>query len=367
MHVQDYLRSGKSPEDLKSELGIEYIHHEKYPNLITFQYSQINSPKKDPIVRECRSLVLDSNDNWSVVSRSFDRFFNYGEDLDLNLDFSSTVVQPKIDGSLMTLYSYNGEWQVASKKLPDARGLVSDNDFSFRELFWRVFNNLNYNLPPIDCKYCFSFELQTIFNQLVVQVKEDNLVLICTRNLQANDGIEEDPKEVIRKFGLNWNVIDSKPLTSIDEIIKSVDKFNCLENEGVVLRDEQFKRLKIKNKTYVSLSLIGQKIQDSQSDAAFIEIVRNGECDEIAAVFPKFKDRIYDLKVKYDNLVKLFEIKWDQYKDIEHQKDFAQSVSKLPFKGSPLFALRSRKTESIKDFLKNMSIKTLNSFFSNDY
>lgn len=45
--------------------------------LYLLDYNQIDSPKTDPIVCECRSLIIDSD--YNVVSRSFDRFFNYSE------------------------------------------------------------------------------------------------------------------------------------------------------------------------------------------------------------------------------------------------------------------------------------------------
>jgi tRNA splicing ligase len=57
-----------------------YIDIREYDSgLVVLNYNQINSPKLDPIVRECRGLILDRNSGYSVVARSFDWFWNYGE------------------------------------------------------------------------------------------------------------------------------------------------------------------------------------------------------------------------------------------------------------------------------------------------
>ena len=63
LNVQNYLRSGKTLDDLTDELGIKSTPHENLP-LVILNYSQIDSPKTDAIVRECRGLILDKRD-WS--------------------------------------------------------------------------------------------------------------------------------------------------------------------------------------------------------------------------------------------------------------------------------------------------------------
>lgn len=78
MKIQDWLRNnGGNLELLEQQLGIKTTCHED--GRVIFNYSQIDSPKQNPIVMECRGLVLDMNNNWELVARSFPRFFNYGE------------------------------------------------------------------------------------------------------------------------------------------------------------------------------------------------------------------------------------------------------------------------------------------------
>ena len=73
MKTIEYIKKN-GIESLKSEFGINV---KEYDDLFVLNYDQIESPKTHPIVQECRSLILDKQFN--VVSRSFDRFFNFGE------------------------------------------------------------------------------------------------------------------------------------------------------------------------------------------------------------------------------------------------------------------------------------------------
>ncbi len=78
MKIQDWLRNnGGNLELLEQQLGIKTTRHED--GRCIFNYSQIDSPKNNDIVMECRGLVLDKNNNWELVARAFPRFFNYGE------------------------------------------------------------------------------------------------------------------------------------------------------------------------------------------------------------------------------------------------------------------------------------------------
>ena len=102
LELQKYLQT-KTLEDLESELGIKHNRHNKYPNLVLFKYDQIKSPTYPPIVKECRGIILDENDNWKVVSYPFNRFYNYGQnEAEKDIDWSTAVVQEKADGSSST-------------------------------------------------------------------------------------------------------------------------------------------------------------------------------------------------------------------------------------------------------------------------
>ena len=57
LEVQKYLKSGKNIVDLESEFSIKTTFHPNLP-LVILNYNQIESPKTETIVRECRALNL---------------------------------------------------------------------------------------------------------------------------------------------------------------------------------------------------------------------------------------------------------------------------------------------------------------------
>jgi hypothetical protein len=47
----------------------------EYPDYVVLNYSQIDSPKHNPMVDECRALILDRH-TLQPLARGFDRFYN---------------------------------------------------------------------------------------------------------------------------------------------------------------------------------------------------------------------------------------------------------------------------------------------------
>src|SRR3972149_10320778 len=104
MKLQETLRANRNTEqalaELKEKLGIKTNRHPWYPNLIQFKYDQIASQMSEQIVQESRGIILGETDDWEVVARPFDKFFNHGEGHARPIDWATARVQEKLDGSL---------------------------------------------------------------------------------------------------------------------------------------------------------------------------------------------------------------------------------------------------------------------------
>ena len=85
MEVQKYLKEN-GLQKLKEEFGIEI---REYPEtgICVFNYSMINSIRFNPIVDECRGLILKTG-SWDIVSYPFNRFMNWGEGVQQSKDVS---------------------------------------------------------------------------------------------------------------------------------------------------------------------------------------------------------------------------------------------------------------------------------------
>lgn len=189
MELQNYLID-KGLTKLVKQYNIKVNRHNQIGNLVCLQYSQLDSPMGERIVQQCRGIILDQANNWSIVSYPYDKFFNYREGHAPELDWNTAKVYEKLDGSLMTLYFYQGKWRVQSSGMADAGGDVCDSGYTFNQLFWKVWQELEYHLPN-ETEYCFMFELMTPYNRVVVRQYQNNLVLHGVRHLQTLT--ESDP------------------------------------------------------------------------------------------------------------------------------------------------------------------------------
>lgn len=348
--IQQYLFSGKTLNDLESEYSITHKRHGKYPNLVLLKYSQIDSPMSEKIVQECRGIIFDQNNNWKVVSRAFDKFFNYQESLAAKIDWSTAKVQEKLDGSMMVVYPYNGEWLVQSSGSPDASGNVGNTLFTFASLFWQTVKECGLLIPSPEYNVCFTFELMSPYNRVVVPHTRKSIILIGCRSLDNQNELELESFSNV----LNVPCVRSFPLDSIEKIITSFDHINPLSQEGYVVVDANFNRIKVKHPGYVAI----HHAKDGVSDKSLLEIIRNGEEAEVVSYFPNLKEVFDSLKEKYENLIEKIIYIWEENKNIKLKKDFALKIKNFSYSGI-LFALYDGKIKTVEQGLKEMRIENL--------
>lgn len=348
--LQKYL-SEFGVEKLTSELGISANPSKKYPNLILFKYSQIDSPAAHPVVKECRGIILDSSNNWAIVSRPYDRFYNYGDVNASDINWESARIYEKLDGSLAVLYWYDNAWQMATSGSADASGPVNnDATMTFADLFWQTWNNLGYKLPT-DTSCCYMFELMTPLNRVIVPHNDSKLVLHGIRSVEGNY-VENAPELTAEALG--WQCVKSYPLKTIDDVLNATKALNPVQQEGFIVCDNQFRRIKVKSPQYVALS----HMKDGFGNRRMIELIRTNEGSEFLAYFPEYAPLYNGWKTKYDTLTVELTNAYDAIKHIPIQKDFALEAQKYNMP-SCLFSLRSGKVKSVSEFLTNISITAL--------
>jgi hypothetical protein len=364
--IQAFLRRSPSTEAAVAELLTKYSivarRHGKYPHLVLFKYDQQASPFEEPLVRECRGIILDESKNWDVVSRAFDKFFNHGEPHAAPVDWATAAVQEKVDGSLCVVYAYDGLWHVATTGSPDASGNVHESAVLFSELFWETFSAYGSPLPPLRSqRLCFFFELTSPHNRVVVQHQQAALTLLGARDLDAGELTVEQagaalggpplpaalvvsPLPRVRVFGLG----------SFEEIVDTFGSMSPLAQEGYVVVDAAFRRVKVKHPGYVAL----HHAKDGMTTKAFVHIARTGETSEVIAAFPEFKPRLDEAKSRVDAFVQLIETEYARLADIPEQKAFALEAVKTSCPAA-LFAIRKKKASSAREFVVSMRVENL--------
>jgi len=343
--VQTFLRKGGTLTDLSNKYAIKTNRSGKFPNLFLLKYNQIDSPMGDPIVQECRGLILDQADNWRVVSRSFDKFFNHGEIHAASIDWATARVQEKLDGSLCVLYHYQGEWCVQTSGQPDAAGQVGDTADTFADLFWRTWAECGYpSVLNLNTETCYAFELMTKFNRVIVIHEKPRLALIGARNRTTGEQIPVDSLSAI-----GWETVKSFPLQSFEDIASTFANMEPLRQEGYVVVDANFNRVKVKHPGYVAI----HHLKDGHSTKRLIEIVQAGEVGEFTTYFPEWSDKFANITVAIDELSNSLQGDYDRLHGIPSQKDFAIEAVKTKCSAA-LFSVRAKKTDSIKSFVNSM-------------
>lgn len=346
-HLEEFLRGGKSLDDLEARYAIRSARHPRYPHLVLLKYNQIESPFAEAVVREARGIILDESRGWEPVARAFDKFFNHGEPLADPIDWSTARVQEKLDGTLCVLYHFDGAWQVSTSGSPDAGGPVGASSQTFAELFWEVFRESGLPLPP-DERRSWMLELTAPENRVVVAHRERRLTLIGCRDQRTG---EEFP---VGAFAGLYPVVRSFPLTSFDEVLASFDRLDPLAQEGYVVVDGAFRRVKIKHPRYVAI----HHLKDGFCPRRMVELVRTGECSELVAHFPEFAAQLAEVQARYEKLVERIERDYEELRAIPAQKDFALAALQRVCSGA-LFDLRKGKSKTVKVHLAAMNVKNL--------
>ena len=345
--LQNFLRNGGTLDDLKVKYAIDATRHKTYPNLVLLKYNQLESPFAEPLVCEARGMILDEADDWRVVCTRFSKFFNYGEGHAAQIDWNTARVQEKVDGSLMTLYFYDNKWHVATSGSPDASGQVGDWPFTFAELFWKTFNEMGLKLP-LNTDLNHSFELTSQWNRVVVPHKGATLTLIgLFDRVTGNEFVDHNT---------TYPMVKSFKLSSFEDILASFAGIDPLSQEGYVVVDANFNRVKIKHPGYVAL----HHLKDGFGPRRIVEIIRASETSEVLTYFPEWTEQFNESQKRYDNLVNALQNLYDEIKDIPVQKDFALALqARGPAVPAALYQLRAGRIDSVKQHLADMPIQAL--------
>jgi hypothetical protein len=343
MNTQEYLRSGKTLEDLTSELGISVTKHETLP-LVILNYDQIESPKTHPIVRECRGLVLNSED-YSLVARAFGRFFNWGEVADEMplFDWNSCKAYEKVDGSLVLIYYFDGRWHANTRGSFAAWPLFNDEyvakfyglptTFKWSDGFLKALGVNSLDELNLDRSITYVCEFCSLWNKVVRTYSEP-----CMYMLTRFAGMEE----IGPTYHPNFKTLGSYPLTSVQDVQSFVTDHPEATFEGIVVKDDGNRRWKLKNPRYVALHHMKGNGTEIFKPKNLMPYILKNEGDELMTYFPEIKDVFAEYKGKVDEAYNVLETLWTANKDIPVQKDFALSiVGRTPFT-SVLFNLRKQ-------------------------
>ncbi len=344
-----------------------------YENKILLKYDQLSSPTlmAMPEVQECRGLILDRA-NWKVMSLAFTKFFNSEEGNAVKIDWSTAHVLEKLDGSCIQVYwdHYKNTWFAATTGTAEGEGEVNNKlGTTFNQLFWNtVKDKYNFDVNKLDKNYCYVFELTTPYNIVVKPHGESSATLLMCRNLTTLEELSFDQLGVVSAY-IGIPLVKSYDLNAKDvgALLRTFENMVWSE-EGYVVVDANFNRIKIKNPAYVAVHHLKGKTAEHQ----IMVIIKANELEEFGATFPERIAEMNKLKVNYDALVAKLNMVWDELqlrrpKNImpEEKKKYAAAVFEVCGKhdvknfSGLYFGLNEGKIESVEDFVLSYDDKLL--------
>ena len=249
--------------------------------LTIWNYSQSTQfeRKWDEVTMQCRGLVTD--EDGKVVARPFKKFFNIEEGQHTPAkDFS---VYEKMDGSLIIMFYYNGEWVVASRG-----SFTSEQALAADKLMRTKYNLVEFGSLE---DFTFLFEFTAPWNRVVVDYgNEENLTLLGM--IETFSGAEVDFR-FVKAFMYGTKIEVVKQYDNIEDYttLKQMVKDN---QEGFVIHFSNGDRCKIKGEEYIRL----HGIMTNASTTSVWEVLKNQDSMEqyLQEVPDEFYQKIKEYK-----------------------------------------------------------------------
>ena len=294
-----------------------------YPELYMLSYDGILSDFNDEYVRLCRGCIVSIKDpnNPIMVVTPFTKFGNYGQSFCPEIDWSSALVEQKVDGILIKLFYYDNKWHWITNngwntnlpwkemiKIPSKyKEMETDSCNTVQDLIDYCLIKNNATLSEFHPDYTYMFELISPKMRILVDNPKTDLVYLGCRNIYTYDEYSLNMAKAIIPGIKKFNTVKYFDLHNMDEVLQLCNSYKGDQDEGVVVVDKNFNRVKIKCEDYIRLK--GYRRMFDTTDEQIWKGMREGTIDDALQVFPELKDKIEEIKqvaIEYKNLLKSY-------------------------------------------------------------
>ena len=333
-----------------------FIHIKKSGDLAIFNYDMIATDvvEKDgeemiaridftiPEVQESRGIIINTK-TCEVVCWPFRKFGNFGESYVDKIDWNTACVQEKVDGSIMKLWfdkrpEYN-LWRISTNGVIDAYTCKSPYNMVYGKMFFEAAQKQHLDLDKLNIDNTYIFELVGPYNRVVIEYPETMIYHTGTRNNIT--GKEED---------INIGIIQPKryKLNSLEDCIEAAKQLNTIntdnrfnvQNEGFVVVDGNFNRIKIKSPQYVAVhhAFNGGILSKKRA----IDMLLANEDEEYLTYFPEYKPIFDELKSGMEKTEKVIEKYCEKARLACLQNSYTRKEFAIKFGKDNLFAFAMR-------------------------
>lgn len=181
-----------------------------------------------------RGLIVHV-DSLRVVATPFPKFFNVGEREDESLPDLPFETFEKMDGSLIILFHFNGEWRTATK-----------GSFDSEQAKWAQDWIAYFDLLALDTNATYLCEAIYPENRIVVSYHFEGLTLLAA----YRNGAELSRGDLTATaLALGWRLVERHYYLTVSSLLAEAQTLPA-DREGFVLRFANGLRVKIKGEEY---------------------------------------------------------------------------------------------------------------------
>ena len=365
MKVLDFMNIHEDWENLISQppYNIKVKHDDNY---ILLKYNQLSSDFSLPIVRECRGSIfyLNQYGKYECVCRAFDKFGNYGESYVPNIDWNSALVEEKVDGSLMKVWYHNNMWHISTNGTIDAyKADVNDTGLTFGDLFSEAFNNSTMPkqfgchdfLNSLNPNSTHMFELVSPKSRATISYPCTKLYYLGSRDMRTMEEYKVYDSELMWLYGVAYPKIFH--LHTIEDCLNYV-KAMTKDEEGFVVRDKDFNRIKIKSPEY--LMAFHMNNNGAITTKRIIKMLQNETIDDFIAYCPEYQNDVKDIISTLNYICECLDEVWScvEYYALDNRDDFAGRIAGDP-DAAWLFKKYDNPNLSAIDYMMSLPINKL--------
>lgn len=300
------------------------------------KYNQLSSDFNLAFCREARGCIMyfdNLTQKFECVCHPFDKFGNYGESYVPEIDWKSARVTEKIDGSLIKVW-YHGGWHISTNGTINAQyAYVPNMKLSYYDLFIRALKKKGdpaYFFSILDPYFTYMFELVSPDNRMTILYPEDAIYILGARD-NHNDaenfiipGIVAHKAEGMIKMPKVYH------LNSLENCIAATQLMGA-DEEGFVVCDAKFDRVKVKSEQYLIASHL--RFNNSINVKKVIKLIREEMIDDFCAYNEDYIGFVNAIKEMGRTLAAEMECDWNVFDamNIASKKDFYMAVKNSPY------------------------------------
>lgn len=348
-------------------------------NLMLLCYT-INSDMSLPLVQECRGVIIDV-DSLEVISYPFNKFFNLHEEYHATIDWSSAYTTRKIDGSICKIVRLGQRLLISTNKTIDAFKAEIQNQLgcpykTFGDVILQGLQKASYEggysevnemcMDIFEEGYTYIFELVSPYTKIVIPYNEIRLYLIGVRNNHTFQEIFFNDS-CLSKIQRCFQRPQCYLIGSEKDVVKAAESLPETE-EGFVVVDKYFNRIKVKSLTYVRLHhMRGEGVL---TYSAALAVYRQGkaEVDELLSYFPEYESAYRNLEEKIRSIEEAAERGWDEFysKGLTSRKEQAQYITQHCFPPAYFFTRLDNKATSFHEWFCSLNDSRIMNILNNE-